>query len=434
MSTLARLRSRWAILAVGTLAQASACSFVYGIPMLLPALRSQLHLSLVAAGIVVSAPMAGLLLTLIAWGAIADRFGERLVIASGVLTAAVILAAAARIAHAMVALCLLLFLAGAAAASVFAASGRVVMGWFPARSRGFAMGVRQTAQPLGVAIAALSLPPLAHHSGVFSALLFPAVLCAGIGAAVLLVVVNPPRPALSPAAAAAAAPSPYRGVWTLWRVHAASSMLVVPQFAVATFTVAYLVGQRHWDPITAGRAMFAFQVAGAAGRIGAGIWSDTVRSRLSPMRQLAIASAVLMAMLGLGAAVHARWIVAVFAVAAVVTVADNGLAFTAVAEIAGSAWAGRALGAQNTAQNLTAVITAPALAAVIGAGGYALGFLVAVICPVLAIPLTPIHNEPAADAGWHRPRPNPARQLRWRRMRDSNPRGVAPNTISNRAP
>ena len=33
-------RRRWTILAVGTLAQAATCSFLYGIPMLVPALRA----------------------------------------------------------------------------------------------------------------------------------------------------------------------------------------------------------------------------------------------------------------------------------------------------------------------------------------------------------------------------------------------------------
>ena len=55
-------------------------------------------------------------------------------------------------------------------------------------------------------------------------------------------------------------------------------MLVVPQFAVATFTLVYLVGQRHWDAAVAGRVIFAFQVAGAAGRVASGIWSDRVRA------------------------------------------------------------------------------------------------------------------------------------------------------------
>ncbi|MDP9117159.1 MAG: MFS transporter, partial [Actinomycetota bacterium] len=70
---------RWLILAVGTLCQAATCSFLYGIPMLVPALRSAEGLSLFGASVVVSAPIAGLLLTLIAWGAAADRYGERVV-------------------------------------------------------------------------------------------------------------------------------------------------------------------------------------------------------------------------------------------------------------------------------------------------------------------------------------------------------------------
>ena len=39
-------RRRWAILATGTFAQGATCSFLYGIPMLVPALRSRDGLSL----------------------------------------------------------------------------------------------------------------------------------------------------------------------------------------------------------------------------------------------------------------------------------------------------------------------------------------------------------------------------------------------------
>ena len=74
---------RWAILAVGVLAQTGACAFVYGVPFLVPTLRDELGLSLAGAGTYVAAPTAGLLLTLIAWGAAADRFGERRVMALG---------------------------------------------------------------------------------------------------------------------------------------------------------------------------------------------------------------------------------------------------------------------------------------------------------------------------------------------------------------
>ena len=380
---------RWTILAVGTFAQAATCCFLYGIPMLVPALRAD-GASLFAASLVVSAPMAGLLLTLVAWGAAADRRGERVVIVTGVGLAAVLLAAAALV-PGLGALAVLLALAGACGASVNAASGRVVMGWFPPQERGLAMGTRQTAQPLGVALAALGLPPLAHHVGVHAALWFPAVLCAVAAVLVAVLVTDPPRPPAAPGAVPAA--SPYRGSATLARVHLSSSMLVVPQFAVATFTLVYLVRERHWDPTVAGRMIFGFQVAGAAGRVLSGVWSDRVRSRLRPMRQLAVASAALMLLISLGAATGSWFVVAGFAFGAVITVADNGLAYTAVAELAGREWSGRALGVQNTVQNVAAVATAPLLAAIIGATGYATGFAVVAVFPLLAVPLTPVRAE-----------------------------------------
>src|SRR3954465_14662658 len=241
-------RRRWTILAVGTFAQAATCCFLYGIPMLLPAPRAS-GVSLFAASLVVSAPMVGLLLTLILWGAVADRRGERVVIVAGVGAAAALLVVAAGVSG-TVALAVLLALAGAAGASVNAASGRVVMGWFPPQERGLAMGTRQTAQPLGVALAALGLPPLARSVGVHHALLFPAALCALAAGLVFLFVADPPRPARS---AGAPVTSPYRGSRGPARVHLASAMLVVPQFAVATFTLVYLVRERHWDPTSAGR-------------------------------------------------------------------------------------------------------------------------------------------------------------------------------------
>jgi sugar phosphate permease len=167
----------------------------------------------------------------------------------------------------------------------------------------------------------------------------------------------------------------------------------VPQFAVATFTLVYLVGQRHWDPTVAGRVIFGFLVAGALGRVVTGVWSDRVRTRLVPMRQLAAASASLMVLIAVGAATGLWFVVLGFALGSVVTVADNGLAYTSVAELAGQEWSGRALGVQNTGQNLAAVATAPLLAAVIGDSRYALGFALVTIFPLIAIPLTPVRAE-----------------------------------------
>lgn len=64
-------------------------------------------------------------------------------------------------------------------------------------------------------------------------------------------------------------------------------------------------------------------------------------------------------------------------VACGVTASTNGLAFTATAELAGRSWSGRAMGVQNTGQNLAASLTPPLLGGLIGSAGYAWGFLLA---------------------------------------------------------
>src|SRR5258708_33704579 len=98
-----------------------------------------------------------MLFTLIVWGWVADRHGERLAMTAG-LSLAVCFLTAAAFAAGPVVMGVLIALAGASGAAANAASGRVVLGWFPKEKRGVAMGWRQTAQPLGVALAGLIVP------------------------------------------------------------------------------------------------------------------------------------------------------------------------------------------------------------------------------------------------------------------------------------
>src|SRR5215470_6264090 len=359
---------RWLTLTAGTVALTAGCTFQYGLAYLIPALRAS-GLSLEEAGVIVACPTAGLLLTLVAWGAAADRFGERLVLASGLAAAGVVLLVASGV-HETAALAGCLVAAGAAGGSVYAASGRLILGWFAASQRGLAMGIRQSAQPLGVAVAAVSLPTLAAH-GLSAGLAFLGTFCL---AAVLLVIVVVRDPVHQARAGRGQAGSPYRGP-ALWRLHAASALLVVPQFTVATFALVFLVTARHWPAPVAGSLLALTATVGAGSRLAAGYWSDRVGSRMRPMRALALGIAAILVAL---------------ATAAVLAVSTNGLAFTAVAEYAGPQWAGRALGIQNTGQNLMAAATPPVIAALIAADGYAAAFAAAAVLPLAAAVLVPV--------------------------------------------
>jgi sugar phosphate permease len=374
---------RWAMLAVGVLAQGTSAITINGPAFLIPTLHEREGLTLVQASIVAAAPSIGVMLTLIAWGYAVDMLGERLVLAVGLAGTALAGLVATRV-DGTVSLAAALFVAGAFGASTSSASGRVVIGWFPAHRRGLAMGIRQMAQPLGVGVAAISIAVVAERHGVSAALLVPAIASLVALVAVLAVVLDPPRPARSPTAT----PSPY-GESFLWRVHGVSVLLVIPQFAVWTFGLVWLVDARGWSAGAAGTLIALSQVIGAAGRITVGHVSDLVGSRMVPLRWVAVAAGATMALLG-GAA-GAGWGIAVvlLVVATTVTVADNGLAFTAVAERAGPFWSGRALGVQNTAQFLTAAAAAPLAGAAITHWGYPVAFALTALGPAVAIGLVP---------------------------------------------
>jgi MFS family permease len=283
-------------------------------------------------------------------------------------------------------------------ASASAASGRVVIGWFPPERRGFAMGIRQMSQPLGVAVGAVTVPALVS-GGSLDPALWAGVTATGLAAALCAaVIVNPPRPVRAGDAAGRPA-NPYRGDGALVRIHLVSALLVVPQYVLATFGLVWLIVDQDWDPVAAGVVVGGAQFAGALGRIAVGVLSDRVGSRLRPLRWVALAGIPLLLLTAAAGALH--WPVAValvYVLASCVSVADNGLAFTAVAEIAGAHWSGRALGLQNTGQFVAAAVAVPVWGGLIALVGYPVAFAVTALAPAAAIPLIPRERSSSASA------------------------------------
>ena len=106
-----------------------------------------------------------------------------------------------------------------------------------------------------------------------------------------------------------------------------------------------------------------------------------------------------MALLAVTDALDSPVSIALMIVASVVTVSDNGLAFTAIAEIAGPFWSGRALGTQNTSQHLATAIGSPLFGALIAVAGFPVAFAVCALFPAAAISLVPA--DPERDAVPH---------------------------------
>jgi sugar phosphate permease len=364
------------VLAAGTAAQAAFAVLAVGLPALAPELRDELGLSLGEIGVVLSAVWIGATLTLLPWGLVADRVGERWVLATGLAACGLALLPAGRLSsfHALVTL---IALAGAAGASVNAASGRAVMGWFQADERGLALGIRQTAIPLGGFVGALVLPAL----DLGPAFVFLAAVCfasAVVGAVVIREPSGPP-----PVTEGSAAVLRDRRLWLLCF---ASGLYLVAQLAVIGFVVLYLHDERGFSEAEAAGVLAAIHATAIVLRIAAGRWSDLAGSRAGPLRRLGVATCVTLAVATGLLGARPALLVPAFVVAGALATSWNGLSFAAAAEIAGRARSGAALGFQQTALSAVGFVVPVAFAAV-ATGSWRLAYGLAALFPLLGAAL-----------------------------------------------
>ncbi|BBZ46706.1 putative MFS-type transporter [Mycobacterium parmense] len=381
---------------------ASSFLFINGVAFLIPSLEAHRGIPLTEAGLLSSMPSWGMVLTLVLWGCVLDRVGERTVLAVGSALTATAAYAAASV-HSMLWVGVFLFLGGMAAASCNTAGGRLVSAWFPTRQRGLAMGIRQTAQPLGIALGALIVPELAER-GVRPGLMFLALVCTVAAVASVLGIVDPPRKSRRVASERELA-NPYRGSPVLWRIHAVAGLLMVPQTVTVTFMLVWLMDHHHWSVAAAGGLVTVSQLLGALGRVAVGRWSDRIGSRMRPVRLIAIAATGALLLLALTDSSGSRFDVVLMVVIAVIASLDNGLEATAITEFAGPFWSGRALGMQNTTQRLMAAAAPPLVGALITAAAYPAAWALCGLFPLAAIPLVPTRLMPHGldDAQARRP-------------------------------
>jgi sugar phosphate permease len=362
-------------------AQAGISAVQLGLPAIAPELRAGLGLSLAGVGALLAAPSLGIILTLLAWGALADRIGERAVIGAGLSGAAVALCGAALVEGAW-AMGACLVAAGALGSAANAASGRAVVAWFPSSQRGFALGWRHMSTPLGGAIAAATLPFAAHAGGVSAALVALACACA-LGAITALLLIRSPRaPATAPPPRAARERGPLRD-GGIWRLSLGTGAVVLCQLALLSFVALYLHDERGWSVGAAAGALAAIQLTGAASRVVAGAWSDRIRSRLVPLRSLALTAAITLAAATILLPVPGPAGPLLLIAAAVVAMAGNGISFAAASEMVGARRVGTALGLQNTVLFCAVVIAPPTFGLLVGAIGWEWAFAAAACCPVI---------------------------------------------------
>jgi sugar phosphate permease len=281
---------------------------------------------------------------------------------------------------------------GALGASVNAASGRAIMAWFPASELGLALGVRQTAIPIGGALGAVVLPALASGGSTRAAFLFLAGSCA-VGATVAAVFVrgggeNSPEDIEDIA-------SPVRDPH-MWLLGLGTGLFLVAQIGITGFVVLFLHDERHIH--RAWIVLATIYALATAARIGSGVISDRLGRRLGPLRAIGVALAASTAAVAAATGAPLALLIPLFVVAGVLSMAWNGLAYAAAAEAAGTRKTGAALGFQQTLLGVV-VAGAPWTIAAIATHSWRIAFVVTAAAPALGVAILARLSERARRPG-----------------------------------
>lgn len=170
-------------------------------------------------------------------------------------------------------------------------ASHLLMRFTPPERRNLLFSVKQTGVPLGGIGAALIAPAVATAFG------WRWALAVSVAMLSILIVLLQRRRALwdddrkpdTPLAM-----NPLGGIVMIWRHRAlrylsiSGACLVVPQFAISTFTVVLFVEEMGYTLVTAGLVLTASQVAGVAGRVFWGWLADVTRNCYTVLAALSV--------------------------------------------------------------------------------------------------------------------------------------------------
>lgn len=251
------------------------------------------------------------------------------------------------------------------------------MSWFAPAERGLALGIRQTAVPLGGAIAAGVLPALTTHVSLHAAFDALAAGCA-FGAAVGIVLLRS-----EPGGDGHEERSrPLRDA-RVWVLCVGSTFFVTTQIALIGFLVLFLHDDRGLSNGVAAAALALIQILGGAARIVAGRWSDRDGARIRPLRLIGLLLAATTAAAAILVGAPLLVLVPVLVAAGTFALSWNGLSYTAAAETAGAARSGAAIGLQQTFLSVGSIVAPIAFAAIVHETSWQLGFWLAAVSPLI---------------------------------------------------
>lgn len=373
-----RAEGRWAALTLVSLCHVVGAAAQYGINTLAPFYQQDLELSRTQIGLFFTAFYTGMAGLSFAAGWLADRLGVRGTTLNGHFFLGLFTLAASMAPSFSWALGSF-FLAGLGYSFLNPASTKGVMAWFGPDERATAMGAKQTGVPAGGVVAALVAPLLVSWIGWRAAL-------AALGAVnlffgfVFFALWHEPVRTVEHARAGAGSAKITRAfnLQGLLAVSLGTSVLLVGQMALLTYTPLYLKETMGFSSYWASQALAVIQFGAMIGRIGWGVVSDRLFGGRRKVVLVLIGAISIMLCLAMGLmspATPAIIILPVIFLAGLCMVGFQGVSYAVIGELAGPAQTGAALGLVITVNSLGTIFGNPLFGYLVDrSGSYAIAW------------------------------------------------------------
>lgn len=181
---------RWVILLVATLSQTAATFVTYGMGPVASFYQMEWHLTSFQTGLIVSAINIGPIFSMLLFGYLMDKKGEKQIIGWGSILLGLSALLLIPVNH-YTTLLLVLIVVGIWYGSAQTGGSTAIVKWFPNKHRGLAIGIRQTGIPIGGALASTLLTYLYQHHHLSSVHLAQGLMAVGGGLLFLLLYKEP---------------------------------------------------------------------------------------------------------------------------------------------------------------------------------------------------------------------------------------------------
>lgn len=355
-----------AVLAGASAAQAAVSFVNFGLPAIGPQLRDDFGLSLFELGAVLGAGLLGSGLALVPAGAAVDRVGARRTMLAGtVLASTALVLAAVTPTKELLFAALVAFGVGSAVVPV-AGAGALFRAYPPGR-RGWALGVRQTAVPLGGTIAAVTYPGLHALGGARLTLFLTSLVVAAAGAGFAFVV---PDGRVDVGRVA----SPLRSILRspgMQRLLAVAACYIVVLQALLAYVVPAVRDAGHSE-LTAAVAYFAINVVAMGSRIAWGRVADRGEGSRRVRTLVEVGAVTAVGAVVFALALHGGPVVVVTAAVlfGIGALGWNALVYVSAGERAAPELAARSVAVAATVVFLLSGVATPVLGAVVDVAGW----------------------------------------------------------------